>query len=213
MDINHIDNILVELITLFDIKTLAKLMFVNKKLYTAVINCLCQQLKKRHEQCIMVGDTSDILQFCNQFIEVEVCGTPEFDYDHDIEKKYGYCSCCKQFGLQDMTGYVKKCYPSCVIECCGQNNIIPKELDNNNDTLKCGCKLTSHQTNFDPKTWDCNKVCSCGVNITNTTVKCNNCKKIPWFLKKNDDNKLHDFALGFNFLRIMSGSAGLAYST
>ena len=168
----EIDRIIFEIYTLFDDSALIKFLIVNKKLNSVITIHFQSKLKIRHQQCIKLGDTIDLNSFCNYFMKMLTYKSSD---KNTSDLSYDYCSDCYSFGLQkiDVNNSLNICEFGCTIVCCGKTNTVPPSYVDDIQ-LECGCYVTTKiYTNIKIK------MCQCGTMVTDTTIKCTKCGKIP----------------------------------
>jgi hypothetical protein len=193
MDIAKIDTILVEVLTIFDEVTLARLLLVNKNLYGSIIMYFCSKLNTRYQDFVVVNDPVSILTFCQHYLKMIIYYTiqnsndiiKQLIYDYKIRTlEFDYCQCCKNFG--QMTIKQKLCKNFCTIECCNKKNLLPRKSPIN-VTLECGCKTTyiAKKSVFIEKEFTTDHVLvdvcgsKCMEPIDPSSKKCKKCNCVP----------------------------------
>ena len=191
---DRVDDIIIELITLFNDITLIALLIVNKKLYNAIMLYFKKKLRSLYEKCLLDDDNINNTDFIMHYLKRIKLGIIYNKDDKEIKcLKYDFCHYCKKFGK--MLRYTeKKCENNCVIECCNINNIIHF----NGDTkLKCG-HITTLLHGGDGIA---NKYCSCGSLSSGIFEICDNCEKIQL-------EKWHDYQFSSNSEEYSSENSG-----
>lgn len=190
MDINRIDAILIELITLFDEKILVKLLIVNKDLNFYITKYFYKIIEHK------------------SILDLDGIEEDEDKYKMNLEKLYylyikdiaiintnlkiriGMCGDCGRYEVLNHGSVT--CLYGCMIKCCNKNVIVPTVYDDN-AKLSCGCKLTYHHRSSIKLLGGGElkiSLCNCGELSTENNRKCTKCGRIPF---RNCDDLISDF--------------------